>query len=291
MILKSPAKLNLYLKVLAKRKDNYHNIETIFERIALFDTLFFKTRSDGKIKVSCSNKKIPVGKGNIVYRAAALLQKKFKVKRGIEIRIVKRIPVAAGLAGGSSNAAYTLLGLNRLWGLKLKKERLIVIAKALGSDVAFFIYNCSFARGKGRGEKITALGGLKRVKFWHILAVPKLQVLTPLIYKKWDKNVGTFKLTKAGPGVKILTSALIKNDLSLISLGLYNNLEKITFKAYPIVKRLREELVKLGLKAILMSGSGPAVFGIVSSRKEAVSLCGRLKDQHRSWQVFAVRTF
>lgn len=248
-------------------------------------------RSDGKIKLSCDNTAVPDGQNNIAYRAAVLLKNKFNIKYGVNIRIVKRIPVGAGLGGGSSNAAHVLLGLNRLWNLKLGKEKLAGLAKALGSDVAFFIHNCPFAKGEGRGEKISPLNTLNRVRFWHVLVVPKLHVSTPFIYKKWAKFTGSFELTIPGPNVKMLTSALKKKNLSLISPQLYNDLERITLKAYPVVRRVKEELAVLGLKAILMSGSGPAVFGICSSRKEAVFLSSRLKKKHASWWIFIVRTF
>jgi len=289
LVLRSPAKLNLYLRVKSRRRDNYHNITTLFERIALFDELIFKARPDGKIKISCNNRALSTGRGNLVYQAAALLQKKFTVSKGADIRIVKRIPIGAGLGGGSSNAAYALLGLNRLWGLKLKKGKLLGFARALGSDVAFFLHDCPFARGEGRGEKIACLKALNKVKLWHVLVAPKFHVSTPLIYRKWDKFAGSFKLTTPKADVKILTSALKKRDLSEISAQLYNDLE--TFREYPAVARIKEELAVSGLRGILMSGSGPAIFAMVSSRKEAVSLAGRLRRQPGSGEVFAVRTF
>jgi 4-diphosphocytidyl-2-C-methyl-D-erythritol kinase len=121
--------------------------------------------------------------------------------------------------------------------------------------------------------------------------VPKIKVSTPFIYKKWDRNLRTFKLTTPKHDVKILTSAVRKKRPSLLAGALFNDLEEVTLRFYPEVLRIRKRLADLGLKAILMSGSGPAVFAIVSSGKEAVSLCRKLKDQHRSWRVFAVRTF
>jgi len=302
LILKSPAKLNLYLKVLAKRKDNYHNLRTIFERISLCDTIVLRLRRDGKIIIRCNNPRVPGGEKNIAFAAARLLQKSLKVNYGAEIKISKRIPVGSGLGGGSSNAASVLLGLNKLWKLSLTKQRLAGLAKKLGSDVPFFIYEKPFAEGTGRGQRIKLLPALNRVRLWHVLAVPKVQVLTPEIYKKWDSNRRTpplpniKKIERAGLtmpeyDVKIWTSVLKARALILLSQLLFNDLEKITLKAYPGAKKIKERLEDLGPKAILMSGSGPAVFAVVSSRKEALSLSRKLKAADSSCLVSAVRTF
>ena len=290
LTLRSPAKLNLYLKVLSRRRDGYHNIKTIFERIGLFDTLTFRLRRDGKIKINCRSKHVPLNDKNIVFRAASLLQKTSGVKSGADIRIVKRIPVGAGLGGGSGNAATALLCLNRLWGLQLRKEKLADLGKSIGSDVPFFVYEIPFAQGQGRGDRIKPLASVKDVRVWHVLTVPKLHVSTPVVYKKWD-SLRKAGLTMPAYNVKIWTSALKSRNLSLLSRLLLNDLEKVTLRLYPQVGKIKEKLESLGLKAILMSGSGPAVFTIVSSGKEALALRGRLKIMDRSLQVYAVKTY
>ncbi len=287
MIVDSCAKLNLYLEVLNKRKDGYHNINTVFERIGLSDKIILKPRRDNKIKIICSSPLVPKGKTNLAYRSAKLLQDNFLVKKGVNIEIKKRIPVGAGLGGGSSNAAAVLTGLNKFWGLRLGQNKLVKLAAGIGSDVPFFIYDSPFALGSGRGEKIKPLKALDSVKLWHVLAVPKIEVLTPVIYKKWDSYS---RLTSPRRGDKILTSALRKSDLSLIAKSLLNSLERVTSGLYPEVARIKERFICLGLKAVLMSGSGPAVFAIVPSRKEAVSLCRQLKEENKFWQVFASQT-
>jgi len=287
VIVDSCAKLNLYLEVLNKRKDGYHNINTIFERIGLSDKIILKPRRDNKIKIICSSPLVPKGKTNLAYRSAKLLQDSFLVKKGVNIEIKKRIPVGAGLGGGSSNAAAVLTGLNKFWGLGLGQNKLVKLAASIGSDVPFFIYDSPFALGSGRGEKIKPLKALDSVKLWHVLVVPKIEVLTPVIYKKWDSYS---RLTSPRRGDKILTSALKKSDLSLIAKSLLNSLERVTSGLYPEVARIKERFICLGLKAVLMSGSGPAVFAIVPSRKEAVSLCRQLKEENKFWQVFASQT-
>lgn len=304
LLLNSYAKLNLYLEVLNTRQDNYHNIKTLFERVDLSDKIVLESRRDKKIRIICNLSDVPCGNTNLAYRSAKLLQDVFHIDRGVDIKIIKHIPVGAGLGGGSSNAASVLVGLNKLWRLKLVQEQLLAYARKIGSDVPFFIYNSPFAFGEGRGDRIKPLEALDNARLWHILVVPKIKVSTPLIYKKWDthstltppflasqslrknKRAG---LTSPQYNVKILNLGLRKNDLSLIGKALFNSLEQVTAKLYPQVRRIKKKLINLGLKAILMSGSGPAIFGIVSSRKEALSLCRQLK-KNRLWQVFVTRT-
>lgn len=287
MILNSYAKLNLYLAVLNKRRDHYHNLATIFERISLADRITLKSRPDPKIKIITDSSCIPRDGVNLAWRAAALLQDIFNLKCGVEIKIQKRIPVGSGMGGGSSNAACVLIGLNKLWKLRLSQKILTSLAGKIGSDVPFFIHNCAFAQGSLRGDRIRPLRQLAGLKLWHIVVMPKIKVSTPLIYKKWDEYS---KLTKPTCGVKILTSALRKRDLSLLGGLLFNSLEQVTLKLYPEVERIKKTLLREGLQSILMSGSGPAVFGILPSRKEAVSLSRQLRIKHRSWQFFVAHT-
>jgi len=288
LVLNSYAKLNLYLEVLGKRKDSYHNIQTLFERIGLSDKIILKSRRDKKIRIICNARQVPKDNTNLCYRSAKLLQDGFKANKGVDIKIIKRIPVGAGLGGGSSNAAATLLGLNKIWGLALSRAKLVALAKKIGSDVPFFIYDRPFAEGTSRGDRIRPMPALNKVRLWHILIVPGIKVSTPLIYRKWD--VRTFKLTRPKYSVKILTSAIRKKGPELTGGVLFNSLEQVSAKLYPQITHIKERLKEKGIKSILMSGSGPAVFGIVSSGKEAVSLSRQLKGENKFWQVFATRT-
>jgi 4-diphosphocytidyl-2-C-methyl-D-erythritol kinase len=330
LVINSYAKLNLYLEVLNKRKDSFHNIKTIFERIDLCDKIILKGRQDKKIKIICNSPDVPKDRTNLAYRSVKLLQNEFNLKQGVDIRIIKRIPVGSGLAGGSSNAAAVLLGLDKLWKLNLSRNKLLKLAKRIGSDVPFFLYPSPFAQGEARGDCIRQLRCLDKIRLWHILVVPKIKVATSHVYKEWDKHssrtfgdiqkiqkmnlakVRDSKLTphlckhskknnkdESGKGagltrprhnVKILTLALKKRALPLIGEALFNRLESITANLYPEVKKIKARLKSLGLKSILMSGSGPAIFGIVSSRKEALSLCRQLQKDRRFWQVFVTRT-
>jgi len=285
--LKSFAKVNLFLKVLRKRSDGYHSLKTIFERINLTDSIALKNRRDNLIRVKCSDKTLPCGEANLCFRAAKLLRDKFFPSGGVDIRITKRIPVGAGLGGGSGNAAAVLSGLNKLWGLKLSRVKLAKLAARIGSDAAFFIYDLPFAMGSGRGERVKPLDNLRKSRLWHLLVVPKIHVSTPLIYENWDNFTG---LTKPHCDVKILLLALAKKGLPLKPGLLFNSLEQVTIRLYPEVKRVKYALSKLGLNSVLMSGSGPAVFAITSSAKEALRLAGIIRKSHKSWRVFAVST-
>ncbi|MFA5310820.1 MAG: 4-(cytidine 5'-diphospho)-2-C-methyl-D-erythritol kinase [Candidatus Omnitrophota bacterium] len=287
MNLKSFAKVNLYLQVINKRLDSYHSVRTVFERISLFDSITLKKRKDNEIRVSSDDRSLPAGKGNLCFKAAKLLRDQFYPSRGLDIKIIKRIPVGAGLGGGSSNAAVVLLGLNKLWGLKLSKKRLAKFAVKIGSDVPFFIYEKPFAYGFGRGEKIEPIKGLNKARLWHLLIVPKIHVSTPLIYDKWDSFT---VLTKPSCNVKILTSALSKNEALPAFNLFFNSLEQVTIKLYPQVKHAEDLLLSLGLNHVLMSGSGPAVFGIVPSRKKALKLAEALRRKYKTWRFFAVST-
>lgn len=287
MNLKSFAKVNLYLQVINKRPDNYHSLRTVFERISLFDSITLKNRRDNAITVSSDDRSLPVDEGNLCFKAAKLLQDKFSPLRGLDIKIIKRIPIGAGLGGGSSNAAVVLLGLNKLWGLRLSRDRLARLAVSIGSDVPFFIYEQPFAYGLGRGERIEPIRSLNKARLWHLLIVPKIHVSTPLIYNKWDSFTG---LTKPPCNVKILTSALAKNKALPAFNLLFNSLEQVTIKLYPQVKRAKDLLLSLGLSHVLMSGSGAAVFGIVPSRKKAFKLAEILRRKYKSWRIFAVST-
>lgn len=320
LTLDSHAKLNLYLEVINKRKDNYHNINTVFEKISLSDKIILKSRVDKQIKIFSASKDIPKDSSNLAYRGAKLLQDELHINKGVEIKIIKRIPVGSGLGGGSSNAAYVLLGLNKLWRLNLTQNKLVGFAKKIGSDVPFFIYNCSYGLGRAKGDEIKPLNLLKNIRFWHILVVPKIMISTPLIYSKWDeysrkpldfkkpaskkikeiftalegKNSGCSQKSKRGLtrpkyNANMFVSALIKKDITLINAGLFNGLEQITFRLYPELENIKAKLKSLGLQSVLMSGSGSAIFGISPSKKEVMSVYRRLKPK-KSWHVYVAKT-
>ena len=305
-ILSSPAKLNLYLQVLNKRVDGFHNIKTLFERIDLADEITFTLNRKGTISVSCSHPHVPTGPKNLVYKVAQLLQQDYNVPYGVDIKIKKRIPVAAGLAGGSTNAATALQGLNRLWKLGLSRSKLISYACQIGSDVAFFLHDCSWALGTERGDKIKKVN-LKR-KLWHILVVPRVRLYSGRVYEalklqltpsagasvstlkrpKQKKEGGTNVLTKRTDNVNIFVHYIKKNNSLKVGKLLSNDLEPAILKICPKLLNLKKRLKSLNTQGVMISGSGPSVFGLVENEKEAKRIKSLLSKRYS--QVFVVRT-
>ncbi len=287
LTVKSPAKLNLYLNVRGKRGDGYHEIETIFERIDLSDEIKFFPDKDEKIKLFCNNAEVPLGPGSLIYNCVELLRKELKHPKGIVINIDKHIPVASGLAGGSSNAASIILGLNKFWRLNLSKQKLLRIGRTLGADICFFLYNKPLGIGRGRGDRITPLPRPGK-PLRHILVIPRQKVFSGEAYSKLKFCGG---LTEPQNGIKIVTSALRKGDLALLRSSLYNSLEKVVAESCPAVKKIRRTLASWGLQKTLISGSGPAVFGLTKNKKEAMQLKKELDSKHRNWRIFVVSTY
>jgi len=295
LTLDSFAKLNLYLSVHSKRRDGFHSINTIFERISLCDRIILKDRSDARIVCSCSGQPLPVDSRNLAVRAAQILSQRYAPDKGAAIRLIKRVPQGAGMGGGSSNAASVLLGLNRLWKLGLSLEQLSSVAARIGSDVPFFVHTCRFALARGRGELIKPVTGLRKRLLWHVIVVPGLHVSTPLIYKQWDKlrankNIDISRLTRPSSGAKLMILALQKKGRRELAKALFNSLETAALHTYPGLAEVPRAFAGLGISDILMSGSGSAFFGIVSSRKEAGRISRQLKKHHASWHVFVART-
>lgn len=286
ILLKSPAKLNLYLEVLNKRSDGYHEIETVFERIGLYDRIRLTLKEKG-IKLLCDSPDVPVNQANLAYKAAGLLKKRTGYPGGVEIKLNKRIPPASGLGGGSSNAATVMLGLNELWNLGLSRGELLKLGREIGSDVPFFLLDRSLAIGRGRGDELVPLPDIKPL--WHFLIVPKFRVFTRDAYNCLKKR--HFCLTKRKNIVKILVYALKKRDFGLLGDWLYNRLEEVAVEKHKQIQQLKETLRAMGAKAIAMSGSGPTVFAIAQTKEEAMGWKDRFaKRNQRGWQSFVVNT-
>ncbi len=275
---KAPAKINLSLDVLHKRPDGFHEVKMIMTTIDLADRIELSERKDGQITILSHNRYVPDDNRNLAYQAAALLKERFNVKQGVSIGITKVIPVAAGLAGGSSDAAATLRGLNRLWKLGLTLDELAEIGAEIGSDVSFCVYGGT-AVATGRGEIVQHIPAPPHS--WIVLAKPTIGVSTAEVYNNLD-------LSKVEhPDVEGMLAAIHENDYEKM-IGLVGNvLESVTLKLYPEVAHIKEQMKKFGADAVLMSGSGPTVFGIVQYDSRMHRICNGLRGFCD--QVFAVR--
>ncbi|RSL30032.1 4-(cytidine 5'-diphospho)-2-C-methyl-D-erythritol kinase [Salibacterium salarium] len=274
----APAKINLSLDVLGKRDDGYHEVKMVMTQVDLSDRLDLQRRGDGLIKVEMSEGFLPADQRNLAYQAAALLKQRFSVTWGVSIYIYKNIPVAAGLAGGSSDAAAALKGLNDLWELGLSMDELAVLGAELGSDVPFCVYGGT-ALATGRGELIEQIPSPPPC--WVILAKPPVGVSTGDVYKqlKIDENQASHS--------DLMVEAIYHNDYAHICHSLYNALEQVTLSIHPEISRIKERMRGSGADAAMMSGSGPTVFGLI--KKEAK--LNRVYNALRGFcdQVYAVR--
>ena len=271
--LKSHAKVNLFLEVLSKRDDGYHEIESLIQEISLCDDILLKDRLRG-ITILCPNKKIyiPSNHNNLAHKAARLLITKFNIKKGVSITIDKKIPVGAGLGGGSSNAASVLKGLNQLWNIGLKNEQLQELGAEIGSDVPFFI-NGGMALVKGRGVKIHTRFNVPKI--WFVLAVPNISVSTKWAYGRLDR-----KLTRNINSAKLQESK--KLQFKDIVDKLFNRLEGVVLKEYPLIEVVKEKMMACGASGALMSGTGSAIFGIVSSEDKACKIAEKVSNDLKS---------
>jgi 4-diphosphocytidyl-2-C-methyl-D-erythritol kinase len=278
LLVKAPAKINLSLDVLHKRPDGYHEVEMIMTTIDLADRIELALLDNDVIKIVSLNRFVPDDQRNLAYQAASILKEKFDVKKGVEIKIEKHIPVAAGLAGGSSDAAAVLRGLNKLWDLGLTLDELAVIGAEIGSDVSFCVYGGT-ALATGRGEIIKELPAPPVC--WVILAKPFIGVSTADIYKRLDTE------TIQHPNTEKMIESISAKDYDLMCENVGNVLENVTLTLYPEVAQIKEQICKFGADAVLMSGSGPTVFGLIQHD----SRMNRVYNGLRGFcdQVFAVR--
>jgi 4-diphosphocytidyl-2-C-methyl-D-erythritol kinase len=258
--LKAPAKVNLFLEILGKRDDGFHEIETIMQEIDLADSLQFEETQEG-VTLECNNKNIPANQDNLVCKAANLILEECGIKKGVLINLEKNIPVGAGLGGGSSDAATTLKALNSLWKVGLNNEELMEFAAKLGSDIPFFI-NGKTALCRGRGELITPVEVRNRMDY--IILFPRVHISTETIYKNLKID-----LTKKRKDVSFFLDALKYSEVAGISKLLFNRLEEIIFATYPDLLQVKSTLESFGFCGLSISGSGSAFFGLCNDRHQA----------------------
>ncbi|HEY6007687.1 MAG TPA: 4-(cytidine 5'-diphospho)-2-C-methyl-D-erythritol kinase [Geobacteraceae bacterium] len=274
--LKAPAKVNFRLEVVARRPDGYHDLRMIMQRIDLCDDITITLSDNPGVRVSCGREGVPDGPGNIAWRAADALVKLSGRQVGIDIVITKQIPVAAGLGGGSSDAATVLMGVNDLLGLGLSPQRLMEIGVTLGADVPFFIFRRP-ALAEGIGDRLTPLDGISPV--WLVLVNPNVHVSTAWVYKN-------LQLTTTDDATTI---PLFYGSVSDVCAVLGNDLETVTIQRFPVIAQIKERLLAAGACGALMSGSGPTVFGVFAEERTARQAAEAIGQEH-DWFVTAIKT-
>lgn len=279
--LKSRAKINLSIDVLGKREDGYHIVEMIMQAIDLYDKLKITEIEENSILIKSNSVDIPLNKDNIMYKAVSLLKYEFNIDKGVEIFIEKNIPVAAGMAGGSSNAAAVLVGLNKLWNLGLSEERLKDIGLKLGADVPFCITGGS-ALAEGIGEKLTNIKGINE-DINILVCKPNIFVSTKEVYKSLNMD----KVKERPQNVELI-EALKKEDIKFISENMVNVLEEVTSLKYTEIGQIEDIMIKNKALGSMMSGSGPTVFGLFNNKDCAIKAKEELMAKYN--QVYLVKS-
>lgn len=281
MIVKAPAKINLYLEIINKRPDGYHNIESVMHTVSLFDILEFTKIKDNKIELVCDNADLSNDKKNLVYKAAEQVKEEYNINNGIKIKLTKNIPMGAGLGGGSSDAAATILALNKMWNINDDIKNLELLGAKLGADVPFFMTGGT-AKISGIGDIVEKINTKLSLDF--VLVKPNFGVSTPHAYSKVK-----FPLTNPRKISKIIRS-LEKGVFDFESAKdlFFNRFEDFIFEEYQEIKQIREVLEDLGC-ASLMSGSGATVFGLVHDKENLDFILNELKKC--GWNVWVASSF
>jgi 4-diphosphocytidyl-2-C-methyl-D-erythritol kinase len=272
--LNSPCKVNLILNILGKRPDGFHELETVMQPVPIFDRLSFE-KGGSDVALTCNNPELPTDSGNLVFRAAELFRATAKIKDGVRIHLEKRIPLAAGLGGGSGNAAITLVGLNQIFGLPLSPVELDSLARLLGSDVPFFLQGKP-ALGVGRGEQVKSLEPFPALRGKSLILIhPGFGVSTAWAYKNLAKHPAALN---GSPGRAARLTANLSISLTAAASDLYNSLEAPVLEKFPLLAIFQEFLRLNGASVVLMSGSGSTTFAITDSPKEAETLVERFRS-------------
>ncbi len=277
LTVRSPAKINLFLEVLGERGDGYHQIITLMQAVDLCDELVLRKRKGG-VTLSCDHPRCPSDKRNLAFKAASILLEEEKMKQGVGIHIKKEIPISAGLGGGSSNAAATLKGMNRLFGLQLSRERLHTLACQIGSDVPFFLYSGQ-ALASGRGEQIEP--AVLYTDYWLVIVFPGFEVSAG-----WAYQNAKISLTRKE---KVVNYRILESNVGFYDAlpHFENDLEEAVVRKHPVVREVKDALRRSGALKSSMSGSGPTVYGVFDQKPQAEEVARKLS--RGDWQVFLTR--
>lgn len=281
--LNARAKINITLDVLRKREDGYHDLSMIMQTINLCDNITINTTEDGNIKMTSNYSWLPCDERNLVYKAAALMKETYNIKEGLLIHLVKNIPVAAGMAGGSSDCAATLVGIRNLLKIKADDNELMKLGKTLGADVPYCILRGT-ALAEGIGEKLTVLPPFPNTIV--LVAKPPINVSTATVFGSFDlKNVNKH------PDNNKMTELIKNKDLEGICENMCNVLESVTIKNYPIIAELKNAMLYEGAIGSLMSGSGPTVFGFYKSYEKALKALKNIRAKYHIKEIYITTVF
>lgn len=278
MELRALGKINLGLDVLGRRENGYHDVRMVMQTVYLYDLITLEKKEEPGIELATNLSFLPANENNLAYRAAKLLMDEFHIPGGLRIELEKHIPVAAGMAGGSSNAAAVLYGMNRLFSLGLTEKELMERGVTLGADVPYCILRGTVL-AEGIGEILTPLPPMPRCQI--LLAKPPINVSTKMVYEKVDScQIGEH------PDIDGLINGLKEQDLEKVASSMGNVLEKVTIEEYPVIDEIKQVMKENGALNAMMSGSGPTVFGIYADRAKARAAAARIREQKLAKQVY-----
>lgn len=277
IVCKAMAKVNLGLDVLRRRQDGYHEVRMIMQSVDLYDVLTFEKTEAAGIVIRTNKKNIPTDQRNLIYKAADLLMQKYSITDGLCVTLEKRIPMAAGMAGGSTDAAAVFVAMNELFSLHMTQESMCELAVTIGADVPYCIVGGTVL-AEGIGEKLTKLADAPACTL--LIAKPSVGVSTKYVYE----NLHADKI-RQHPDVDGMLTAIYEDDLDGVAKRLGNVLETVTVKAYPVIEKLKSWMIEHGAVNALMSGSGPTVFGIYKEAQEAQRACEQLRKLDLAQQV------
>ena len=283
MKLRAYAKINLGLDVLRRREDGYHDVKMIMQTIQMYDMLEMEKSEKPGIHLTTNLSYIPVNENNLVYKAAKLLMDQYGIEEGITINLNKFIPVAAGMAGGSSDAAATLVGVNKMFQLGLTRQQLMELGVKIGADVPYCVMRGT-ALAEGIGEKLTVLPPMPPC--YVLIGKPGISVSTKFVYTNLNLCPDTHH-----PDIDGMIQALEKRDLYGITDRMENVLEKVTIPEYPVIETIKNHMKAHGAVNAMMSGSGPTVFGIFDDKEKAEYACEKLKESMLAKQIFLTTVF
>lgn len=276
--LKALGKINLGLDILGRRENGYHDVRMVMQTVYLYDRVIMEKMREPGIEIRTNLGFLPVNENNIAYKAADLMIREFDIREGMRITLEKHIPVAAGMAGGSSNAAAVLFGMNRMFSLGLSEEELKKRGVILGADVPYCIMRGTVL-AEGIGEILTPLPAMPKCQI--VVAKPPVSVSTKMVYEKLDSH-----RIEDHPDIDGIIDGLKEEDLKKVADCMGNVLEKVTVEAYPVIEKIKQCMKEGGALNAMMSGSGPTVFGIFEDRKQAKKAAARIKETRLAKQVY-----